>query len=64
VPANVECDKELLPRCEGDAVVFCAAGRLTKVACSGIGLGACDPAAKGPMAGCAPAPSTSSAARQ
>jgi hypothetical protein len=60
VPTNVECDKELLPRCEGGSVVFCAAGRITKVPCSGIGLGACDPAAKGPMAACAqrPGPTT------
>lgn len=62
VPANVECDKELLPRCEGGAVVFCAAGRLTKVACAGIGLGACDPSAKGPMAACVPATSSAAAA--
>ncbi len=58
VPANVECDKELLPRCEGGSVVFCAAGRLTKVACSAIGLGVCDPAAKGPLAACVPATPT------
>lgn len=56
VPTNVECDKELLPKCEGESVVFCAAGRLAKVSCSGIGLGACDPSAKGPMAACVPAP--------
>ena len=53
VPSNVECDKELLPKCEGGAVVFCAAGRVAKVSCGAIGLGACDPAAKGPMAACA-----------
>lgn len=52
VPTSVECDKELLPKCEGNSVVFCAAGRLAKVPCSGIGLSACDPSAKGPMAGC------------
>ena len=52
VPSNVECDKELLPRCENGKLVFCAAGRLTKIACSSIGLGACNPAAKGPMAAC------------
>jgi len=56
VPSNVECDKELLPKCEGGSVVFCAAGRLTKVSCPGIGLGTCDPTAKGPMAACAPKP--------
>ena len=52
VPTNVECDKELLPRCEGGKLVFCAAGRLTKVACAALGLGACNPAARGPMAAC------------
>jgi len=53
VPSNVECDREMLPKCDGAAVVFCAAGRLVKIACSGIGLGACDPSARGPMAACA-----------
>lgn len=52
VPANVECDKELLPRCETGKLVFCAAGRVTKVACSALGLGPCNPAARGPMAAC------------
>jgi hypothetical protein len=62
VPSNVECDKEFLPRCEGGSVVFCSAGRLSKVACSSIGLGPCDPAAKGPMAACsAPLASTPTA---
>lgn|GEM_PF-1050775 len=54
VPTNVECDKEMLPKCAGDSVVFCAAGRLAKVACSGIGLVTCDPSARGPMAACIP----------
>ena len=62
VPTRVECDKELLPRCDGGAVVFCAAGRIAKVGCSSIGLGTCDPAARGSIAACsargaAPAPS-------
>jgi hypothetical protein len=56
VPSNVECDKELLPKCEGSSVVFCAAGRLAKVSCSAIGLGACDPSARGSIAACAPRP--------
>jgi hypothetical protein len=55
VPTDVECDKELLPKCDGGSLVFCAAGRISKVACGAIGLGACDPSAKGPMAACAPA---------
>jgi hypothetical protein len=62
VPANVECDKALLPRCEGGSVVFCAAGRLTKVSCSSIGLGTCDPSARGPMAACVLAPTSTAAA--
>ncbi len=52
VPANVECDKELLPRCDGGKLVFCAAGRVTKVSCASLGLGPCNPAARGPMAAC------------
>ncbi|MFO0735019.1 MAG: hypothetical protein U0270_04035 [Labilithrix sp.] len=55
VPENVECDKEMLPRCDGGNVVFCAAGRLEKIACSSLGLGPCDPSAKGPFAACSPA---------
>lgn len=54
VPENVECDKEMLSRCDGDSVVFCAAGRLEKIACASIGLGPCDPAARGPFAACSP----------
>jgi hypothetical protein len=53
VPANVECDKEMLPRCEGGAIVFCAAGRVARVSCSGIGMGACSPSARGLAAACA-----------
>lgn len=52
VPSNVECDKELLPRCDGGRLVFCAAGRVTKIACASLGLGPCNPAARGPMAAC------------
>jgi hypothetical protein len=52
VPTNVECDKELLPKCEAGKLVFCAAGRVTKIACSSIGLGNCNPAARGSMAAC------------
>jgi hypothetical protein len=54
VPSNVECDKDMMPRCDGGALVFCAAGRLQKIPCAGIGLDRCDPAAKGSMAACAP----------
>jgi len=56
VPANVECDKEMLPKCEAGSVVFCAVGRLEKIACTSLGLGPCDPSAKGPFAACSPAP--------
>ena len=56
VPADVECDKEMLPKCEdgGRSLVFCAAGRTTKVACSSLGLGACNPTARGAIAACSP----------
>jgi hypothetical protein len=52
VPTNVECDKEMLPRCEQGKLVFCAAGRITKLACADLGLGACNAHARGPMAAC------------
>lgn len=52
VPSNVECDKEMLPRCELGKLVFCAAGRVTKLACSDLGLGPCNAHARGPMAAC------------
>ena len=52
VPANVECDKEMLPKCENGDVVFCAAGRLERVSCSGLGMGACNPTARGLVAAC------------
>jgi hypothetical protein len=52
VPMNVECDKEMLPRCEKGKLVFCAAGRVTKLACSELGLGNCNPAARGSLAAC------------
>jgi hypothetical protein len=64
VPSNVECDRELLPRCEGGALVFCAAGRLAKVACSSVGLGTCDPAGRGAIAACAPRAAPASAPAQ
>ncbi len=55
VPADVEGDKEMLPKCEDGAIVFCAAGRLTKIACSKLGMGSCNPTAHGPVAACEPA---------
>lgn len=60
VPADVECDKEMLPKCAdgGQAVVFCAAGRLTKLSCASLGMGACNPTAHGPVAACSPREST------
>ncbi len=42
------------PRCEGDLLVYCAAGLETKVSCEKIGLGPCDPGARGPSAACGP----------
>jgi hypothetical protein len=54
VPADVECDKEMLPKCseDGQSLVFCAAGRLTKIACSSVGMAVCNPSARGPVAAC------------
>lgn len=56
VPADVECDKDMLPKCEGNgqSLVFCAAGRLTKIACASLGMGACNPTAHGSVAACSP----------
>lgn len=57
VPAEtVECDKDMLPRCDEkrEALVFCAAGRLTKIACASLGLAACAPNARGAVAACSP----------
>lgn len=44
------------PRCEGDALTFCAAGRRLRVACGSLGLGACDPDAHGVDAACGSSP--------
>lgn len=56
VPADVECDKDMLPKCDGkgESLVFCAAGRLTKISCASLGMGACNPTAHGPVAACSP----------
>jgi len=52
VPSNVECDSEMLPRCEAGKLVFCTAGRISKIACSSLGLGNCNPSARGSIAAC------------
>ena len=56
VPADVECDKEMLPKCEdgGKSLVFCAAGRTTKIACASLGMDSCNPTARGAVAACSP----------
>ena len=42
-----------LPRTKArPLVVFCAAGRITKLACADLGLGPCNPAARGSFAAC------------
>jgi hypothetical protein len=63
VPNDVECGTEMLPKCEGASLVFCAAGRVTKVSCAALGMSTCDPTARGAVAACAgPAPSPTAAA--
>lgn len=52
VAHDVECDRDMLPKCEGGAIVFCAAGRLVKLSCTHLGLGTCNPSARGPLAAC------------
>jgi hypothetical protein len=56
VPADVECDRDMLPTCDdnGRSLRFCAAGRLTRIACASIGMGACNPTAHGTVAACSP----------
>lgn len=39
-------------KCDGDTLVFCAAGTETRVACKDLGFSKCDPALRGPEAGC------------
>lgn len=43
------------PTCEGDTLTFCAAGRRFHVSCPQIGLGTCDPDARGVDAACSQA---------
>jgi hypothetical protein len=40
------------PRCDGEAIEFCAAGRAQRVSCASLGMGPCDPDARGMEAGC------------
>lgn len=54
VSTNVECDKERVARCEDESLTFCVAGRIMKVPCANLGLEACDPLAKSPIASCGP----------
>jgi hypothetical protein len=59
VPGPAAC-QDAAPRCEGNALTFCAAGRRFRVACADLGFYACDPDAHGVDAACAntgPAPS-------
>lgn len=56
VAEGVECDREMTAKCGegGKSVVFCAAGRSTKVSCADLGMGTCNPAARGAGAACNP----------
>ena len=38
--------------CDGEALSFCANGRMTRVSCTQMGFSACSPAANGPNAAC------------
>jgi hypothetical protein len=59
-PGAHACDKTP-PRCEGDALAFCAAGRRFRMTCRDLGFSACDPDAHGVEAACAAGPATDSA---
>ena len=51
VPTGVSCEPGPAT-CDGDALVFCAAGQPMRVSCTQLGLGGCGPAANGPNAAC------------
>jgi hypothetical protein len=53
VATDLECDKAMLPKCDGSSLTFCAAGRLEKIACESLGFSSCAPAGKGAIAACA-----------
>lgn len=52
-PGPRTCERAA-PRCEGDTLTFCAAGRRFHVSCRELGLGGCDPDAHGVDAACGP----------
>jgi hypothetical protein len=54
VPNDVECDREMFPRCERGTLVFCAAGRTMRVACDSVGMSRCAARGRGARAICAP----------
>jgi hypothetical protein len=60
--ADRECDREMLPTCEKGALVFCAAGRTTKIPCSAVGLGPCRAPSRGARAACSTDPGPTDAA--
>lgn len=62
-PGAHACDKTP-PRCEGDALTFCAAGRRFRMTCKDLGFSACDPDAHGVEAACTAAPPAHLAAPQ
>jgi hypothetical protein len=51
VPTARTCDHGA-PRCDGDALVFCAAGARVRVGCRDLGFTTCDPDAHGVDAAC------------
>lgn len=51
VPGSRACEGRA-PRCEGDALTFCAAGEQLRVSCRDEGFGGCDPDAHGVEAAC------------
>jgi len=53
-PGSRACE-HAAPKCDGNTLTFCAAGRRFHVSCPELGLGACDPDAHGVDAACAPA---------
>ena len=59
VPGVAECAANApsgAPKCDGGALVFCAAGKHVRVGCEELGFGACDPDGHGLAASCGTSP--------
>jgi hypothetical protein len=62
VAAGASPCERAAPRCDGEALAFCAAGRRYRLACRDLGFASCDPDAHGVDAACVHGPATHDAA--